>query len=799
MNIQYVGEHLMAGNLGRIFIWLSILSLVASALLYIFSIKKAEKRALYSKLAGNFYWLHFITLLGAIGTLYYLFGNHCFEYSYVWQYSSKDMATKFLISCFWAGQEGSYLVWAFFQGIIGLLLLYSAKEWKAWVMPVFTAGQFFLVSMVLGLDLGSFSIGGSPFELLRNMPQNAEEDLFKEANYLMYLIDGNGLNPLLENIWMVIHPPSLFLGYAVALVPASFAIASLWRKEYHSWLKPAIPWTIAAILTLGIGIILGGRWAYESLTFGGFWAWDPVENASLVPWLLLVATLHSMIIARKRFNTYATTYFFTILSWFFVLYATYLTRSGVLGDTSVHSFGANALAAQMLFFNGLFLILPLLLLLKRKKAFPKKESDEIMTREFWMLIGGIVMLLSAFQIIATTSIPVFNKIFGTNIAPPIDNINFYNTWQLPFTIVILLGIAISQYLNYGQNNTKIFIRNILISSGIAVVLTVLIAFADQITDVSRIILLFSILLASVVSVDFIIRYIRKTTNVGAAFTHVGFTIFLLGVVLAFSNPQVISKNTSGFDLGSSEDNQENLVLMKGIGQPMGKYMVTYTDATTKGRETFYKVDFVRMKDAGTGKVDFSVYPSLNRNTRMGNVYNPDTKHFIDKDIYTYLSFAQESTGAADADGFSSSGVQPMNLKDTLVVERSFIILDEIVSVMENDDVNNASITAKFKIFSMKSGMTETEAKYEIVNGELKRTDGLVESLGMKLRFEGVATDSQAIQIGIYERQQDYIVMKAIIFPYIAVLWLGIVILFSGLTYAIMRRTMRKESDPATKK
>jgi len=250
MNIQYVGEHLMAGNLGRIFIWLSILSLIASALLYIYSIKKAEKKVLYSKLAGNFYWLHFITLLGAIGSLYYLLGNHYFEYSYVWQYSSKDMATKFLISCFWAGQEGSYLVWAFFQGLIGLFVLYSAKEWKAWVMPVFALGQFFLISMLLGLDLGSFSIGGSPFELLRNMPQNAEEELFKEANYLMYLIDGNGLNPLLENVWMVIHPPSLFLGYAVALVPVSFAIASLWRKEYHSWLKPAIPWALAAILTL---------------------------------------------------------------------------------------------------------------------------------------------------------------------------------------------------------------------------------------------------------------------------------------------------------------------------------------------------------------------------------------------------------------------------------------------------------------------------------------------------------------------------------------------------------------------
>ena len=794
MNIQYIGEHLMAGYLGRIFIWISILSLIFSALFYIYSLKKGDKKALYSSLADKLYWLHFISLLGTIAALYYLIGNHCFEYSYVWQYSSADMATKFMISCFWAGQEGSYLVWAFWQGLIGLLLLRTAKEWKPWVMPVFATGQFFLISMVLGLNLGSFSIGGSPFELLRNMPQNAGEDLFKQANYLQFLVDGNGLNPLLENIWMIIHPPSLFLGYAMALVPFSFAIASLWRKEYHSWLRPAIPWTIAGILALGNGIILGGRWAYESLTFGGFWAWDPVENASLVPWLILIAALHSMIIARKRFSTYATTYFFTFLGWFFVMYATYLTRSGVLGETSVHSFGANALSSQMVVFTALFFILPIILLFYKKKEFPKKDSEEIMTREFWMLIGAIIVLLSAFQVTATTSIPVFNKLFGTGIAPPIDNVNFYNTWQMPFAIVVALGIAISQYLWYGQNDVKQFLKKILIASGISLVLTVLIALGDHVTGISRIVLLFSLLLALVVSIDFVIHYLKKTTNIGGAFTHVGFTLFLLGVVLAFSNSQVISHSNTAAANGEEDGNKDNIVLLKGKGQPMGRYMVTYSDATTKGRETFYKVDFVKMKDAGTGKIDFSVYPSLNVNTRMGNVYNPDTKHFIDKDIYTFLSFAQQGIENADAEGYSKSGEAPMNVHDTIRVARSFVILDDVKTTMANNDVNNASITAKLKIFSMDAGQVETEIKYEIVNGELKRTDGTIDPLKLKFRFEGVATDSKAINIGIYEKQQDYIVMKAIIFPFIGLLWFGIVVMFSGLSYAVMRRTMGKNKE-----
>ena len=176
---------------------------------------------------------------------------------------------------------------------------------------------------------------------------------------------------------------------------------------------------------------------------------------------------------------------------------------------------------------------------------------------------------------------------------------------------------------------------------------------------------------------------------------------------------------------------------------------------------------------------------------MGNVYNPDTKHFLDKDIYTFLSFAQQNTGPADSEGYSQSGEQPMNLKDTLAVGRNYIILEDIKTSMVNDDPNNASIVARFKIMSMTNGSMETEIKYEIVNGALKQTDGLIEPLNLKLRFEGVASDSKAIHVGIYEKQQDYIVMKAIIFPFMAVLWLGIVVMFSGLTYSIMRRTMGK--------
>jgi cytochrome c-type biogenesis protein CcmF len=179
---------------------------------------------------------------------------------------------------------------------------------------------------------------------------------------------------------------------------------------------------------------------------------------------------------------------------------------------------------------------------------------------------------------------------------------------------------------------------------------------------------------------------------------------------------------------------------------------------------------------------------------MGNVYNPDTKHFINKDIYTFLSYAQQGAENADSEGYSKSGEQLMNVHDTLRTGRSFLILTDVAASMANNDVNNASITAKFKILSMDAGTLDTEIKYEIVKGELKRTDSSIEPLNMKLRFEGVDANSKAINIGIYEKQQDYIVMKAIIFPFIGVLWFGIVVMFSGLSYSIMRRTIGKYKE-----
>ena len=152
--------------------------------------------------------------------------------------------------------------------------------------------------MIIGIYIADIKIGTSPFVLVRNLDENIGLPWTQMENYLQIVpqfMDGRGLNPLLQNYWMVIHPPVLFLGFALTMIPFCYAISALWKKEYSKWVNQALPWTYAGIMVLGTGILMGGAWAYEALSFGGFWAWDPVENASILPWILLVAGMHTLL------------------------------------------------------------------------------------------------------------------------------------------------------------------------------------------------------------------------------------------------------------------------------------------------------------------------------------------------------------------------------------------------------------------------------------------------------------------------------------------------------------------------
>ncbi|MEI7982792.1 MAG: cytochrome c biogenesis protein CcsA, partial [Bacteroidota bacterium] len=438
------------------------------------------------------------------------------------------------------------------------------------------------------------------------------------------------------------HPPVLFIGYALTLVPFSYAIASFMKKDYHTWISRAFPWTLLALLMLSSGILLGGAWAYVSLTFGGFWSWDPVENSSLVPWMTLVAALHFMIISRRQNFALFSAYLLVTLSYVLVLYASFLTRSGVLADTSAHSFGDNGMTFQLLVFLLSFLVLMAVMIGAHVRKFHVPKKETLLSREFWMFIGGIIIVLASFQIIFTTSIPVYNTLFHTDIAPPTDRVGFYNRWQMLYALLIAGFIAFSQFLNYDSNDPLKFIRKLLIPLAGSFVLTIPFMITGIVTQWNFLFFLFFIFFALLSSINNLIFQTARPRNLPAIATHAGFIVFLLGTLLTFSNSTVISSNTSRFDLGDVKANDENLMLMHGDTLYLKGFYVVYTNKAKTGNTTSYRVDFLK-KLSGKYTLDFSLHPSVNIHPRMGAVYNPDTKHFLNRDYYTYISSVGNDT------------------------------------------------------------------------------------------------------------------------------------------------------------
>ncbi len=667
MNIQYIGEHLIFGQLGKAFVWISFIAAIAATILYFLMIRKgSEHGSRLQKFARSLFLLHAASLTAVAGILYYLIFQHYFEYSYVWEYSSISLPIKYIISCFWAGQEGRFLTWAIWQALTGVVLLYISRNWERHVMFVFSLSQVFVTSMMLGIHFGAVKIGGSPFLLLRETMGNLSGTMFASPDYLKMLLDGNGLNPLLENIWMTIHPPILFLGYALALVPFSYAIAGLMKKDFLSWIKPALPWTLLSLTMLGAGILLGGAWAYVSLTFGGFWAWDPVENSSLVPWMTLVGGLHFMLIARKQRHALFVALIFICLSYVLVLYASFLTRSGVLAETSAHSFGDNGMTAQLLVYLLVFLVLMLVMIGINIRGLALKKGEILLSKEFWMFVGAIIIVLAAFQVVFTTSIPVFNKLFHTNVAPPSDRVGFYNKWQMPYALLIAAFIAFTQFLNYNVNSALEFLKKMSAPLVAAAVLVLPFVFTGVVQQVPFILFLFFILFSILSLIFNAIFSTSAPRNWGGIVTHLGFVIFLMGVLITFSNSSVVTMNTSKFDLGDQKMNAENLMLMKHDTLYMGGYYLTYNSESKKGNITEYKVDFLKRKTDRFVR-EFSLFPSVNKNPRMGYVYNPDTKHFFSRDYYMYISFVGKDPDYIVVKGIMNPYINVLWLGSVLIV------------------------------------------------------------------------------------------------------------------------------------
>lgn len=562
--MRYEGEHLLIGQIGH---FLAILSFVASLLAAIAYFKASSANPLtekWKKLGRVAFFIQSISIVAIFFALYLIIYNHYFEYKYAYEHSKRSLDMQYLLSCFWEGQEGSFMLWTFWQSVLGLVVMRTAKQWEAPVMSIVSVAQFFLSSFIIGIYFFDAKIGSSPFVLMRNEYTNAP--IFQDPNYLFkYLTDGNGLNILLQNYWMVIHPPVLFLGFASALFPFSFAIAGLWKKDHSGWLKHGLPWALFNAGILGLGIMMGAAWAYESLTFGGYWAWDPVENASMVPWMLMVAAIHTMLIYKHTGYSLKATYWFTFLAYLLVLYSTFLTRTGVLGDTSVHSFTGEG---ETLYWHLILMILTFLgissaLYFSRQKEIPEIKKEESMnSREFWMFVGALLLFVSAGYIIVLTSLPFINKLFGSSWAIGQDVEYVYNRVMILVAVVIALLTAMTQYFKYKDTTRKYIWSNLLWPTISTLFISALVSYFGKIDydkyGVGYLIAIHIALWASFYTVIANATYIYKVMKgnlkaAGASITHVGFGLMLIGILISASKKELLSINSTGINIAGLKD------------------------------------------------------------------------------------------------------------------------------------------------------------------------------------------------------------------------------------------------------
>lgn len=819
--MKYIGENLIPGQLGHLFIILSMISAGISTLSYFFASREQESATSidWRKLGRISFFIQAVSIVAIFSLLFFIIQNHLFEYHYAWKHSSRSLEFKYLLACFWEGQEGSFLLWSLCQSILGLLLIRKAGKWESPVMTTVSFAQFALSTMVMGLYIAGWKMGSNPFILLRdsgvldNAPAlHLNFDITQpiRPDYLSSIKDGNDLNPLLQNYWMVIHPPVLFMGFASTLIPFAYAIAGLWTKQYGDWTKPALAWSLFSTAVLGVGIMMGGMWAYESLSFGGYWAWDPVENASLVPWMTGVAGLHTLLIYRATGHSLRATYLFFILTFLFILYSTFLTRSGILGETSVHAFTDLGMNWQLLAFLLVFTLPSLFFFFRSLKKIPTiQKEEEISSREFWMFIGSLVFFLSALVISGQTSLPVFNKIFGTTLAPPEDVEFSYNSIQLYVALILAVLTAISHYLKYKSTTRSFFWKKMLIPAVLSVVASAAFMIWGEVNyEKKGPVFQYSITLTILFSFYTVIAnasYIwlgakGKIREAGGSIAHVGFGLVLTGILLSSANKEIISNNINGIPapLGEGENPRENLTLVQGLPVTMGNYTLTYLkdSAHPKKQLWYYKIQFKNQKE----KEEFVLTPNafVNYKGNQGLMANPDARHYWDHDVFTYITSIPDPENQKDTAVFKTY-LQTQG--DTLFYSNGFMTID---SIQSRSDLPKELFGEKGKLYEVPIRVqSKTGTSYSVVSraafvkGQwISLSDTLV-SEGLILQLQE-ADEKGSVRLGIKESDAllKYVTLKAYRYPFIKILWYGVWLTAIGLLLSMVNR-IRKNRTATT--
>lgn len=816
--MDYIGEHLLPGRLGHFFSLFSFLSSLMATFAYFKSTSSDAQagKLKWKRLARIAFASEVFSVIAIFSLLFYIISNHLFEYKYAWQHSSLSLEAKYLLACFWEGQEGSFLLWSIWNCLMGLILIRKAKTWEAPVMTVVSLAQSCLAAMIVGVSIFGSKIGSNPFVLLRN---EMDAPIFSRPDYLALIKDGNGLNPLLQNYWMVIHPPVLFLGFASSIIPFAYAIAGLWTKKYKEWIVPALPWSLFCAAILGTGIMMGAMWAYESLTFGGFWAWDPVENAALVPWLILVAGIHTLLVFKHTSRSLRSAFFFLLLSYLFVLYSTFLTRSGILGDSSVHAFTDLGMNTQLLLFLLIFLIPVLILFFTRFKYIPHLEKEEqTSSREFWMFIGSLILFASALSIIVMTSLPVFNKIAGLfrasdqTIFKPLaigeDSEYSYNRIQIYVAISLGLLSATVQYLKYKQTSSGSLFRKVGRPGVIALFLSIgVLLFGNINYDVHGsgyliliIIAIASCIYAVVANLSYIWIALKGNLKLaGGSIAHFGFGLMLLGILISSSKKQTLSLHATAltYTVNVNEKPGENLTLLKGTRTSMGDYWVTYEGDSAHPKKTlwYYKIRF----ESKNGKEDYTLRPNafVNYKGSEGLMSNPAAKHYWNHDLFIYVTSVPDPVAKKDTTQFQET---IMKEGDTVSYSGGFFVLEKIISKTNITTAglaaNDTASIATIKLFSKNNSAYTSQPILVKRDQQLFSLPDTVKEANLIFQLNKTGDGNFEIGIKQPESMIQFVTLKVYRFPFINLLWAGTLIMVGGFSISLKNRINKSATDRA---
>lgn len=761
--------------MGPYLIYGAFAAALISALLYYLSAGGQQK---YIKQARLLFHASAILTISSAAFLLYLIITHQFQYTYIWNYSSRDLPGNLLISTFYAGQEGSFHLWALFTAVLGVFLLpflanrdseklpgnsNSNDKYEPLVMGTYT--------LILAFLLFILKVKSPYLFVWDSFPNDVQMGFMPE--------DGRGLNPLLQNFWMTIHPPVLFIGFTAMAVPFCFAIAALIKNKYDKWMKLALPWTLFGGMVLGLGIMLGGYWAYGVLGWGGYWAWDPVENSSFVPWLLIIAAIHTMVAEEKVGKYKKTSLVLCVLAFATVLYSTFLTRSGILGDASVHSFVDPGQEVYMFLvvFLSLFAGGGLGLIFFRFKSLKTEKTEaqvNLLSRESALFVGAITICAAALVIAVGTSWPILAR--GT-VEP-----DFYNRMNLPLAILIAAINGISILLRWKHSDEKSFFKSLympLIFTGAITILLVILGVRDLLIALLAAASFFAVFINGEIAYTI---FIKNKAKAGSYIAHMGLMLLFLGII------------------GSARYSvEENVALPLNEPKQALGYVFTYKGATEIPSEPEkYHFNVVVQKDDKAFLLQPIMYYS---DYSEGIMKNPDIANLVTKDLYL-SPMALETPGQFTPNDIHS--FKKGEEKEIDGIKVKFIDFDR--SKFHNEEMESGKLnTMGAELEVTIDGKTEKI----IIEQEMSENGNSPIPAQLpgnhqytfyftKMSVAGESTVDIAI-MDSHKKQQEQgapetLIITASIKPFINLVWAGTIVMVLGFYLSLMVRHRRMKSE-----